>query len=111
MKTELMTKTLVTFVGAFIMLLSIKALAFIPPQSAVNDCIDAVQQKYAIVQRDLGLDMVRAQPIGDESAVIYLHTAAKPDTAQQRVRLYCTVNRDGVVTKLRANPRLLDVLK
>ena len=111
MKTELVTKTLVTFVGAFIMLASIKALAFIPPQSAVDECIGAVEQKYAILPQDLGLETVRARPIGSEAAVIYLHTATKPDPAQQRVRLYCTVDQDGGVTQLRANPRLLDVLK
>ena len=111
MKTELMTKTLVTFIGAFIMLASVRALAFIPPQSAVDQCIDAVEQKYAILPQDLGLDTIRARPVGNEAAVIYFHTAAKPDTAQQRARLYCTIDQDGGVTQLRANSRLLDVLK
>ena len=111
MKTELMTKTLVTFIGAFIMLLSIRALAFTPPQSAVDECVDAVEQKYAIPQANLTPETVRARPISDEATVIYLHTAARHDTAQQRVRLYYMIDQDGAVTQLRANSRLLDVLK
>lgn len=111
MKTELITKTLVTLIGTFIILFSINALAFIPPQPAVDECIDAVEQKYDILEQDLGLETVRARPIGDKAAMIYLHTAMKPDAEQQRVRLYCTVDQDGGVTQLRANPRLLDVLQ
>lgn len=111
MKTELMTKTLVTFIGALIMLASVKALAFIPPQSAVDQCIDAVERKYAISPQELGLKTVRARPIGGEAAVIYLHTVVEPDPAQRRVRMYCTIDQHGSVTQLRANPRLLDVLK
>ena len=40
MKTELITKTLVTLIGTFVLLISIKALAFIPSQPAVDLCID-----------------------------------------------------------------------
>lgn len=111
MKIELMTKTLVTVFGALIMLASVEALAFIPPQSAANKCIDAVKQKYDLPLQDLGLETLRARPLGDASAVIYLRTAVNVDSAQQRVTMYCTVDQHGRVKQLRANPRALDVLK
>lgn len=109
MKTELITKTLVAFIGTLIMLASVRALAFIPPQPAVDVCVDAVEQKYNIVERDLGLETVRARPVGDKSAVIYLSTTV--DTAQPSSRLYCTVDEDGDVTRLHSNPRQIDTVK
>ncbi len=103
MKIERVTKTLVTIVGTLILLASVKALAFIPPQPVVDQCISAVEQKYAIQPQDLALEAVRGRPIGDEAAVIYLHTAVTPNPAQRRVRMYCTIDKLGSVTRLRAN--------
>ena len=111
MKIKPVNKPLVTFIGAYIMLASVKAQAFIPPQSVVDQCIGAVEQKYAIQPQDLNLKAVRAQPVGDEAAVVYLHTSVTLDPAQRRVRMYCTIDKYGSVIRLRSNPRLLDVLK
>lgn len=111
MQIKRMTNNVVTTIGAVIILASVEALAFIPPQSAVNQCLGAVEQKYAIQPQHLDLRAVRGQPIGDREAVIYLHTAATPDPAQRRVRMYCTIDQRGKVTRLRTNPRVLDAFK
>ena len=111
MKIELTTKTLVTVIGAFIMLVSVKISAFTPPQPAVEQCMAAVTQKYAILPQDLERQKTRARPTGKAAAVVYLHIALQSDPEQRRVKMHCTVDQHGSVTRLRANPRFLDVAK
>ncbi len=103
MNTTLSTKILVTLFCSVIMLPGLKALAFSPPKSAVDACIDALEQKYDI--QELDLEQVRAKPVGANAAVIYLHTVAKPETGQPRERLYCKVDLDGRVMQLRTGQR------
>ncbi len=111
MTAELLKKTLALIVTTLISLTSVMALAFTAPQAAVDQCTGAVVRKYAISPQHLALNTVRARPIGDVAAVIYLRTAAKLNPAQRRVRIYCTIDQHGSVTRLRASPRLLDVPK
>lgn len=109
MTAEWLRKPVALFLTTLTGLTSVTALAFSAPQAAVDQCIGEVAQKYAISPQHLELNKVRARPIGAEAAVIYLRTAAKPNPAQRLVRIYCTINQQGNVTQLRANPRLRDV--
>ncbi len=111
MTAEWLKKPLALIATTLIGLTSVMALAFTAPQAAVDQCTGAVAQKYAISPQHLGQNKVRARSIGDVAAVIYLRAAVKPNPAQRLVRIYCTIDQQGSVIQLRANPRLRDVTK
>ena len=101
MNTQLIkTIQAIVFCSA-ILLTGFQAHAFSPTESAVNVCVDALEQKFGIHEQELELGQVRAKPVGVNSAVIYLHTIAKPEFEQPRERVYCRVELDGSVTRLR----------
>ena len=99
-------KIVTAAVTAAVLAFSTGALAKAPSIGEVDECLRQAHNQLKLANADVKLISSASYTMPNEHQVVLLDTEIAGLSRQLNARLYCSIDKDGTVSRLNSNPRL-----